>query len=137
MSDATPPPPTPEQPATPPAAPATPPAAGATPPAAPAAPAYAPAPVAGPKQSLSLTSFILGIAAFVLSFFYGIGFLPGIAAVIVGFIAKGKEAEAPKWMWLVGIIGGFVAIAIGIIVFIITVVVIGMIASNPGGFIRY
>ena len=53
MSDVTPPPPTPEQPA--------------TPPAAPAAPAYAPAPVAGPKQGLSLTSFILGIAALVFS----------------------------------------------------------------------
>ena len=127
MSDVTPPPPNPEQPATPPAAPA-------TPPAAPAAPAYAPAPVAGPKQALSLTSFILGIAAFVLSFFYGIGFLPGIAAVIIGFIAKGKEPEAPKWMWLIGIIGGFVAIAIGLIVFILTVVLIGMLASTSGGF---
>lgn len=120
MSDVTPPPPNPEQPV--------------TPPAAPAAPAYAPAPMAGPKQGLSLTSFILGIAAFVLSFFYGIGFLPGIAAVIVGFIAKGKEPQAPRWMWLIGIIGGFVAIGIGLIVFILTVVLIGMLASTGGGF---
>ena len=107
MSDVTPPPPPAEQPATPPAAPAT--------------PAYAPA-AAGPKQGLSLTSFILGLAALVFSWAIGFGFLVAVAAVVLGFLGKAKEPQAPKWMWLVGIITGFVAIFIALIVLIIWIV---------------
>jgi hypothetical protein len=71
------------------------------------------APAAGPKQGLSLTSFILGLVGFLLAWipFVGIvGFLAGLAAVILGFIARAKEKSAPKWMWIVGLIAGFVAI---------------------------
>jgi hypothetical protein len=107
MSDVTPPPPPAEQPATPPAAPAT--------------PAYAPA-QAGPKQGLSLTSFILGLAALVFSWALGFGFLVAVAAVVLGFLGKAKEPQAPRWMWLVGIITGFVAIFIALIVLIVWIV---------------
>lgn len=106
MTDTPPVPPTPETPATP----------------AAAAPAGAPA--AGPKQGLSLTSFILGIAGIVFSWVPVLGFLASLAAIILGFIARKNEPAAPKWMALVGIILGFVAIVIGLIVGIIWVVAI-------------
>jgi hypothetical protein len=96
-------------------------------PAAPAAPAYAPV-AAGPKQALSLTSFILGLAGLVFSWVPVLGFLASLAAIIIGFIAKGKEPAAPRWMWLVGIIAGFVAIFISIIV--IAVFIIGIVAQG-------
>ena len=130
MSDVTPPPPTPEQPATPPAAPV-------TPPAAPAAPAYAPAPAAGPKQGLSLTSFILGLAALVFSWALGFGLLVAIAAVILGFLGKSKEPQAPKWMWLVGIIAGFVAIFIALLVLIFWIVALASYGSLIGTYDLY
>ena len=94
----------------------------------PAAPAYTPAPAtAGPKQALSLTSFILGIAGLVFSWVPFLGFLASLAAIIIGFIARKKEPQAPKWMSLIGIILGFVAIVIGIIV--IAFLIIGIIAN--------
>jgi hypothetical protein len=123
MSDVTPPPPNPEQPVTPPAAPV-------TPPAAPAAPAYAPAAATGPKQGLSLTSFILGLAGIVFSWAPFFGFLVSLAAVILGFLGKGREPQAPRWMWLVGIITGFVGLFIALIVLIFWIVVwVGAAAS--------
>jgi hypothetical protein len=96
------------------------PEAGVTPPApAYVPPAYSPTPVGpGVKQGLSLASFILGLVGFLLSFAFGVGFLPGLAAVITGFIARKREPDAPKWMWLVGIIAGFVAILSSVIVLI-------------------
>ncbi len=112
--------------ATPPAA-ATPPVA---PPAAtpPASPYTAPA-AAGPKQGLSLTSFILGLAGLVFSWVPFFGFLVALAAVILGFIAKKKELAAPKWMWLIGIIAGFVALFIALIFIIITLIAFATLAS--------
>lgn len=95
-------------------------APGANPYAAPAAAGYAPA--APVKQTLSLVSFIIGIISVLLSFAWGIGFIPGIVAVILGFQGKKKEPDAPKWMSITGIITGFVAIAIGLIVGILTIV---------------
>lgn len=86
-------------------------------PATPATPYVAPA-AAGPKQGLSLTSFITGLGAFVFSWIPIVGFLgfvAGIVAVITGFMAKGKEPAAPKWMWIVGLIAGFIGIAISLV----------------------
>jgi hypothetical protein len=90
------------------------------------------APAAGPKQGLSLTSFILGLVGFLLAWipFVGIvGFLAGLAAVILGFIAKSKEKSAPKWMWIVGLFAGFVAILISIIYLIVILIAFGIAAS--------
>jgi hypothetical protein len=107
-----------------------PPAPGPSPYAAPAAgqsspygapgqpPQYAaPSGGSGPKQGLSLTSFIIGVASLVLAVWLVpiLGLLVGAAAVILGFIAKGKEPFAPKWMWLVGLITGFVTIGLNLI----------------------
>jgi hypothetical protein len=112
MTDTPPVPPTPETPATP---------------AAAGVPAGAPA--AGPKQGLSLTSFILGIAGIVFSWVPVLGFLASLAAIILGFIGRKNEPAAPKWMALVGIILGFVAIVIGLIVVILWIVAIVASAS--------
>ncbi|MCU1471589.1 MAG: hypothetical protein JWQ39_2738 [Glaciihabitans sp.] len=92
----------------------------------PAAPVYAPAP-AGPKQALSLTSFIVGLAGFVFGWVPFFGFIVGIAAVILGIIARKKEPAAPKWMWIVGIIAGAVGALTGLIVVILFIV--GIIAQ--------
>ena len=96
---------------------------------------YAAAPVTGPKQVLSLTSFILGLAGVVFSWVPFLGFFVGLAAVILGFMAKGKEPNAPTWMRLVGIIAGFVGIVLGIIVGIVTILIplmfLGTIANLP------
>ena len=94
----------------------------------PASPYVAPAPGAGPKQGLSLTSFILGLVGLVFSWVPILGFLAAVAAVILGFIAKAKEKQAPKWMWIAGVIAGFVAVVISLIVLIgfIALIAIGV-----------
>src|SRR5690606_2997412 len=103
-----------------PGAPEAPAAPAANPYAAPAAAGYAPAePV---KQTLSLVSFIIGIIAVLLSFAWGIGFIPGIVAVVLGLRGKKKVPAAPKWMSGTGIVTGFVAIGIGLIVGILTII---------------
>jgi uncharacterized membrane protein HdeD (DUF308 family) len=114
MTDATPTPPTPEQPVTP----------AATPAAAPAAPAYAAAPVAaGPKQTLSLVGFILGIGSVVFAWTFFIGVGAGIAAIIVSRKGRKEEPGAPKWMPQWGIIAGIVGIIIGVIFGLVTLFV--------------
>jgi hypothetical protein len=90
-------------------------------------------PVATPKQSLSLTSFILGLAGLLFAWIpvVGIfGFLASVGAVVTGFLGRAKEPQAPKWMWLIGIIAGFVAIGISIIFFILFIVALATIGSQ-------
>jgi hypothetical protein len=89
----------------------------------PVSPAPAPA-AAGPKQALSLTSFILGIAGLVFSWVPVLPFLASLAAIIIGFIARKNEPGAPKWMALVGIILGFVAIGLAILFLVIAALAI-------------
>lgn len=105
MTDATPTPPTPDPAATP------------------AAPAYAAAPAAaGPKQTLSLVGFILGIGSVVFAWTFFIGVGAGIAAIIVSRKGRKEEPGAPKWMTQVGIITGIVGIILGIVFGIISLV---------------
>ncbi len=109
MTDATPTPPTPEPAATP------------------AAPAYAAAPAAaGPKQTLSIVGFILGIAAVIFCWTGIIGIGAGIAAIIVSNKAKKQEPGAPTWMHTVGLITGIVGIVLGLIFGLVSL--IGLIA---------
>ena len=107
-----------------------PPAPGAAPYGTPApgpsqysAPGPGPSPYAAPtggtspKQGLSLTSFIVGLAGLlILSWIPILGILVGVAAVVIGFMAKGREPGAPQWMWIVGVIAGFLTILISLIV---------------------
>ena len=102
------------------------PPAGSVPPPAPgpspySTPAPGPSPYAAPtggtspKQGLSLTSFIVGLAGLlILSWIPILGLIVGIAAVVLGFMAKGREPGAPQWMWIVGVIAGFLTILINL-----------------------
>jgi|tagenome__1003787_1003787.scaffolds.fasta_scaffold19659923_2 hypothetical protein len=63
-----------------------------------------------PKQTLSLTSFIAGIAAFVFSWVPFLGLIVSIVAIITGFMAMSREKAAPKWMWIIGLVGGFLGL---------------------------
>lgn len=114
------------------------PAAPSSPYAAPTSPYAAPSaygtPVAGPKQVLSLTSFILGIVGMLFSWIPFLGFLASLAAIIIGFIARKREPAAPKWMSLIGIILGFVAIVIGIVVIILLVVSFALSVNSYNSF---
>lgn len=96
----------------------------------PATPYSATPPTKSPVLSiLSLVFGILGILGSL--FLFGSGFLPGLAGVILGFIARRREPQASKGLWLTGIILGFVAIAIAIIVIIVLVAALAIGASNP------
>jgi hypothetical protein len=88
----------------------------------PAAPAPAPA-AAGVKQTLSLTSFILGLASLVFGWVPVLGFLAGLAAIIIGAMSRKREPAAPSWMRIIGIIAGIVGIVVGIIFLIVTIFV--------------
>lgn len=108
-----------------------PPPADPTPP--PAAPAYSAAPVGvKPKQSLSLTGFILGIAGWVFSWVPVLGLLAGIAAIILSLLGRTREPGAPKWMWIVGLILGILATLGGIIYIIafFTLIAVGAASYN-------
>lgn len=72
----------------------------------------------GPKQTLSLSSFIVGLASLVFCWVPLLGLIGAIVAIVLGFMAKNREPQAPKWMWLVGIISGFAAILLGLLILI-------------------
>ena len=55
--------------------------------------------------------------------------LPGAAAVVLGFLGRSKEPQA-KGMWLTGIITGFVAVGLAIIVWIGLAVIFGVANAN-------
>lgn len=70
------------------------------------------------SQTLSLTSFIVGLASLVFCWVPVLGLLGAIAAIVIGFMARKREPNAPKWMWLVGIISGFASIVLGLLILI-------------------
>lgn len=107
--------------------PPAPPQPAAPPPGAPQyGQAYAPAP-AQKSPILSILSLIGGIVGIVGAFFY-FGGLFAIAAVVLGFIGRNKEPQA-KGFWLTGIILGFVAIALEIIVIVVLAILIAAATS--------
>jgi Na+-driven multidrug efflux pump len=91
---------------------------------------YAPAPASGKSPVLSILSLIFGILGVVLSLFlFGSGILPGAAGVVLGFLGRRKEPQA-KGMWLTGIITGFVAVAIAIVVWIALAAIVGLAGAS-------
>ena len=83
-----------------------------------------------PPRGLALASMITGIAGLVLAF-AGVGFLPAVAAVVLGHIAQRKQPYARPF-WLTGLITGYVGVAIGLITvaFWIIVIIAGIASSN-------
>jgi hypothetical protein len=93
------------------------------------------------NNSLALISMICGIGGLVLMFFCGLGFLPGVAALVLGFVGRSQinqsgGAQGGSGMALTGIITGGVAVALSAIIFIIvlaTGVFSAFMNSNGGG----
>jgi hypothetical protein len=75
-----------------------------------------------PPRGLSIASMVCGIVGLVLSFFM-VGFLPALAAVILGHIGMKKEPTA-KGFSLTGLITGYAGIALSLIVVLIALAAI-------------
>ncbi|AGW40735.1 hypothetical protein O159_05400 [Leifsonia xyli subsp. cynodontis DSM 46306] len=118
--------------------PPAPPVAPASAPVPPPAPGYAQQPYGQPQQPygqpapdyaqpygapaakspiLSILSLVGGIVGIVLTFAWGIGFLFGVVAIVLGFLGRTKEPQA-RGFWLTGIILGFVSVFIAIVFWI-------------------
>src|ERR1700712_269311 len=84
-----------------------------------AAPAYAPGYYGAPQppQGLAIASLVTGIAGAFFSLVYGIGFLPSLAAVITGHLARKRQPHA-RGFWLAGLICGYVGLGISLLWFI-------------------
>jgi len=104
----------PVPPAEPPSAPtqASPNPYASAPPAAYAPGVYATTP-AGPPQGLSIASMVTGIVSVLLALVW-LGFLPAVAAVVLGHIAQKRQPYA-KPFWLTGLITGYVIAGITIV----------------------
>ncbi|GAA1656584.1 hypothetical protein GCM10009790_40440 [Georgenia ruanii] len=107
---------------------------------APSAPAYdpaatnpgAPAYSGGPAQpkGLALSSMIVGIVSLLISWPVSIvGIIGGVVALVLGIVARKKGQ--PKGMALTGIITGALAIVISIIAMIFVALVIGAALNDP------
>ncbi|SDS19125.1 protein of unknown function [Microterricola viridarii] len=149
----------PAAPVTPPAPPA--PAYGApqaapapaygTPPAPPAPPAYGtPAPAYGapaygapanygqPGQAPKTNTFaIVSLVASVVGFFTGITFLVGIIFGHISLSQIKKTGENGRGMAIAGLVIGYIGLVIGIILFIVFAVLLGIVASNPNTNFNY
>jgi hypothetical protein len=56
---------------------------------------------------------VTGISGILLSFVF-FGFLPGLAAVVMGHMAQKKQPHGRPF-WLTGLITGYISVAIGLI----------------------
>ena len=89
--------------------------------------------VDGQNKTLAIISLVSGIASLICCSW----FLPGIAAVVLGVIARGKAKSNPAeyggaGMALAGIITGSISIVMGIIVLILYFA--GALVSSVGNF---
>ena len=99
-------------------------------PTPPPATPYVPAGTPTKSPILSILALIFGILGVLLSLFaFGTGVLPGIAGVVLGFLGRRKE-PASKGLWLTGIITGFVAVGIAVIVWIVLAVAVAATMST-------
>lgn len=92
-----------------------------------------PAGVAGQNKTLAIISLVCGILSLICCSW----FIPGIAAIVLGFIARSKANNDPQnyaggGMALAGIITGGISIVLGIIVIVLYLA--GAIAGNLGNF---
>ena len=109
-----------------------------TPPAATPPPAGPPA-AAGPKQTLSIIGFVLGLVSVVFGWVALIGVGAGIAGLIVSRKAKKDEPGAPSWMHTIGLIASIVGLVIGVISFFVFLAsfLIPLIAVGTSGIPSY
>ena len=83
-------------------------------------------------NGLSLTALILGCASVLLTFVY-LGFLPALAAVIIGHIAQRRQPGA-KILWLTGLITGYLSLVVSVVFggWIAWIFIQAFAAINPG-----
>lgn len=94
-----------------------------------------------PTNNLAVVSFVASIASFFAHIIPIVGGITvAIVAIVTGFIARGqirRTGEQGMWMANLGIIIGFLHIALGLILlgvlFLIFVVGVVLFASNVGG----
>jgi len=82
-------------------------------------PGYRPMAPAGPR-GLSIASMVCGIVGLVFAFVY-IGFLPAVAAVILGHMSMKREPTA-KGFWITGLITGYLGILGSVLLVLGTIV---------------
>ena len=93
-------------------------------------------PLQGRTNPLAITSMILSICALPFLFCYGVGGLLGLAGAIVGHVAKRRIAasgEGGDGMAMAGIIIGWIALALGIVVAIIVGFVVADVIHSGDG----
>jgi hypothetical protein len=89
---------------------------------------------------LSIISLIAGIVGILGAWIVVIPIVGSIlglpipaAAVVLGFLGRKKE-PASKGLWLTGIILGFVALVLAVVMLIVWIAAIGVGVTNPGGY---
>ncbi|MCC7306699.1 MAG: DUF4190 domain-containing protein [Acidobacteria bacterium] len=90
---------------------------------------------AGQNKTLAIVSLVVGI----LSIFCCGWFIPGIVAIVLGFMAKGKATNDPanyggKGLALGGIITGAVSLVLGVIVVVLYFLGFAAGFINPNAF---
>ncbi|HEX8914619.1 MAG TPA: GYF domain-containing protein [Humisphaera sp.] len=79
-----------------------------------------------PGHGQSLASMILGISGLVTVCFYGLGFVLGVVAVVLGHIGQGTHRRAtgrPNGMATAGLICGYIAIGLNVLIVAILLIV--------------
>jgi hypothetical protein len=80
---------------------------------------------------MAVASLVLGIVSLPGSCIYGLGVVPGILAIVFGFIARSRirrNQTAGAGMALAGLILGFISVGLIVVLFLL-VIVAGVIAS--------
>lgn len=90
-----------------------------------AAGGYAPAAYAAPGEKklkgITVWALVLSGLGLLLSFVFGLGFLPALVGAILGFVAIRKNPEGRPWPLVAGIVGA-VAVVISIIVGVVNAI---------------
>lgn len=95
----------------------------------PDSPAGTPAPANG-KKTLAIVAIVLGALGILFVLLLPIvGILFGIAAVVLGFMSRSREAQA-RTMALVGIILGFIAIAVNVVLMILAAIAVAAVMNG-------
>jgi MFS family permease len=88
-------------------------------------------PASTEKKTLGIVSLVLSIVGLGLVFLSPLfGGIAAIVGIVLGFLSRGREPGARK-LALAGIVVGFVAIAVGLVVFVLTTIAV-MSAINSG-----
>ena len=91
-------------------------------------------PIAGESSApsgLSIASMVCGIAGVLFSL-GGLGFLPALAAVITGHLARSRDPQA-RAFWLTGLISGYVGIGLSVVIGLFIVVTAAAFFLTIGG----